>query len=286
MRSLLEILAKYYHWLIFIMLEVVSFVLLFQFNHYQSSVWLTTANVVVGRIDAWERSLLNYMTLGQVNQQLTRRNLYLEQNNEALTRQLMQLTHDSTRTELLQAQRLQGVDLLPAEGVTNSVLRKNNWMTVSAGALDGVQPEMGVVCGTGIVGIVLITSDHYSIVTPLLNGNSSVSCRLRGSSYIGFLRWDGRSPLYCILDDIPRHARFKIGDIVETSGHGSTFPAGLFVGRVSAIENSDDGLSYRLRVHLGMDFSRMQHVSIVRQTFQQELRDLGAKADSLNNEEQ
>jgi len=44
MRSLLEILAKYYHWLIFIMLEVVSFVLLFQFNHYQSSVWLTTAN--------------------------------------------------------------------------------------------------------------------------------------------------------------------------------------------------------------------------------------------------
>ena len=286
MRNLLDFLAKYYHWLIFLLLEVVSFVLLFQFNHYQNSVWLTTANTVVGHIDAWERNLLDYMALGDANRQLTQRNLFIEQNNAALMRQIQELTHDSTRTELLQAQRLQDVDLMPAEVVTNSVLRKNNWMTVSAGSLDGVEPEMGVVCGTGIVGIILAVSDHFSIVTPLLNGNSSVSCRLRGSSYIGFLRWDGRSPLYCILDDIPRHARFKVGDIVETSGHGSTFPAGLFVGRVSAIENSDDGLSYRLRVHLGMDFSRMQRVCIVRQKFQQELRNLEAKADSLNNEEQ
>lgn len=285
MRTLLEFLAKYYHWLIFLLLEVVSFVLLFQFNHYQSSVWLTTANAVVGRVNAWERGILNYMTLGQANEQLMRRNLYLEQNNEELTRQLQQLTHDSTRTERLQSERLAGIDLLPAKVVTNSVLRKNNWMTVSAGTIDGVEPEMGVVCGTGIAGIVLIASDHYSIVTPLLNSNSRISCRLRGSSYVGFLRWDGLNPLYCVLDDIPRHAKFRVGDIVETSGHGSTFPAGLFVGRVSAIENSDDGLSYQLRVHLGMDFSRMQDVCIVRQDFQQELHNLEAKADSLNSEE-
>ena len=33
MRALLEFLAKYYHWMIFIVLEVVSLVRLFQFNH-------------------------------------------------------------------------------------------------------------------------------------------------------------------------------------------------------------------------------------------------------------
>ena len=285
MRTLLEILGKYYHWLIFVLLEVVSLVLLFQFNHYQSSVWQTTANAAVGRINAFERSVLDYLDLGRVNERLALRNLYLEQNNEVLRQQLRELSHDSTRTERLQAERMRGIELLPAKVVTNSIHRRNNWMTVSAGTLDGVEPEMGVVCGTGIVGFVLVASEHYSIVTPLLNAKSSVSCRLRSSSQIGFLRWDGRSPLYCVLDDVPRHAEPKVGDIVETSGHGSTFPQGLFVGRVSAVEDSDDGLSYKLRVHLGIDFSSIQDVSIIRQEFQHELSNLEAKADSLNSED-
>lgn len=286
MRALFDFLARYNHWLLFLLLEVVSFVLLFQFNRYQSSVWLTTANVVVGKATEWESQAISYLTLGSVNEQLTRRNLMLQQHNAELTRQLAELTHDSTRAERLQTQRLDGIDLLPAKVVTNSVMRRNNLMTVSAGALDGVEPEMGVVCGTGIVGIVSLTSDHYSIVTPLLNSHSTISCRLRRTGYTGFLRWDGANPLYCVLEDIPLHAKSRVGDVVETSGYSSIFPEGLFVGRVSAIETSDDGLSYQLRVHLGMDFAQLRDVSIVRKRFQQELRNLEAKADSLNSEAQ
>ena len=33
MRNLLEFLAKYNHWIIFVLLEVFSFVLLFQYNN-------------------------------------------------------------------------------------------------------------------------------------------------------------------------------------------------------------------------------------------------------------
>lgn len=286
MRALLEFLAKYYHWLIFLLLEVVSFVLLFQFNHYQNSVWLTTANAVVGKVDAWERSVLNYLTLGQVNEQLTRRNLILEQNNEVLTRQLQALTHDSTRTERLQSERMEGIRLIPAKVITNSVMRRDNFITIDAGSADSVETEMGVVCGTGIVGIVYMTSEHYSVVMPLLNRRSRISCRLRGSQYFGYLHWEGDSPLLAVLDDIPRHAKFNVGDIVETSGFSSIFPAGLFVGRVNAIGNSDDGLSYKLMVQLGTDFSRLQNVCVVAQTFQQELCDLEQRADSINSDEQ
>lgn len=286
MKTLLDFLAKYYHWLIFFILEVVSFVLLFQFNHYQNSVWLTTANAVVGRIDLWERSVLNYLTLGQVNEQLMRRNLLLQQNNDELQRRLAELTHDSTQTEQLLAERLQGVRLLPAKVVTNSVMRRDNYITISAGEADGVEPEMGVVSGTGIVGIVYMTSRHYSIVMPLLNQHSRISCRLRDSQYFGYLRWEGDNPLHAVLDDIPRHARFKVGDIVETSGFSSIFPPGIFVGRVRAISNSDDGLSYKLKVLLGTDFSRLQDVCVVAQEFQTEVSELEQRADSLNSEVQ
>lgn len=286
MKTLLDFLAKYYHWLVFFILEVVSFVLLFQFNHYQNSVWLTTANAVVGRIDLWERRVLNYLTLGQVNEQLMRRNLLLQQNNDELQRRLAELTHDSTQTERLLAERLQGVRLLPAKVVTNSVMRRDNYITISAGEADGVEPEMGVVSGTGIVGIVYMTSRHYSIVMPLLNQHSRISCRLRDSQYFGYLRWEGDNPLHAVLDDIPRHARFKVGDIVETSGFSSIFPPGIFVGRVRAISNSDDGLSYKLKVLLGTDFSRLQDVCVVAQEFQTEVSELEQRADSLNSEVQ
>jgi rod shape-determining protein MreC len=127
-----------------------------------------------------------------------------------------------------------------------------------------------------------MTSQHFSIVQPLLNSRSRISCRLRDTQYFGYLKWEGGSPLYAILDDIPRHARFKVGDIVETSGFSSVFPPGIFVGKVSKIENSDDGLSYKLQVHLGTDFSRLQDVCIVQQRFQSEIHTLEQKADSLS----
>ena len=282
MRSLLDFLVRYYHWLLFIVLEGISLVLLFRFNHYQSSVWLTTANTVVGRVDSWQQQAMRYVNLGVENEELMRRNMVLEYNISQLQQRLTELTHDSSYTELRQAERYDSLRLIPAHITTNSVLRRNNFLTIDRGEQDGVQPEMGVVCGTGIVGIVYMTSAHYAIVMPLLNSRSHISCRLRGTGYFGYLKWDGRHPLYAVLDDIPRHARSHVGDIVETSGFSSVFPSGIFVGKVSAIENSDDGLSYKLRVHLGTDFSRLENVAVVAQQFQPEVRALEERADSLN----
>ena len=60
MRNLLEFLSKYYHWLLFVVLEVISFVLLFQFNSYQGSVWFTSANAVVGKLYELESSIESF----------------------------------------------------------------------------------------------------------------------------------------------------------------------------------------------------------------------------------
>lgn len=283
MRALIDFLEKYHHYLLLIVLEGLSLALLFQFNHYHSSVWLTTANVVVGKVYAWEQEALRYVNLGQANEELMRRNLVLEHNNAELSRRILELTHDSTWAERQHAQRLADFQLLPAKIITNSVLRRNNFITIDRGEADGVKAEMGVVCGTGIVGIVFQTSNHYSIVLPLLNSHSSISCRLRGSSFFGYLHWDGGNPLYASLDDVPRHARFKVGDVVETSGFSSVFPPGIFIGKIDAITNSDDGLSYKLRIHLGVDFANLQNVSVVMQQNHAELHDLEQKADSISN---
>ena len=50
MHNLLEFLQKYNHWFVFVILEVVSMVFLFQYNSYQGSAWFSTANAVTGKI--------------------------------------------------------------------------------------------------------------------------------------------------------------------------------------------------------------------------------------------
>ncbi len=281
MRALVDFITKYHHWLIFIVLEGLSLALLFQFNHYHNSVWMTTANTAIGSINAWESEVLRYFHLGEANEALMRRNLILEQNNEVLSRQLAELTHDSTWTEKKLHERMKGITIISAKVITNSVLQRDNFITIDRGEADGIRPEMGVVCGTGIVGITYMTSAHFTIVQPLLNSHSRISCRLRGSQYFGYLSWEGGSPIHATLDDIPRHARFKVGDIVETSGFSSVFPPGIFVGKVADIKNSDDGLSYQLDILLGTDFSCLQDVGVVQQQFQEEIQALEQQADSI-----
>ena len=50
MRNLLNFLIKYNYWFLFLLLEVASFILLFRFNHYQQSVYFTSANGVAGKV--------------------------------------------------------------------------------------------------------------------------------------------------------------------------------------------------------------------------------------------
>ena len=147
----------------------------------------------------------------------------------------------------------------------------DNYLTLNRGTADGIKPEMGIISGTGVVGIVAKTSPHYALVMSVLNTRSSISCRLRGSEYFGYLKWQGGSPRHAYIEDIPRHATFHVGDEVETSGYSSVFPSGIYVGKVVKITNSDDGLSYKLVVELSTDMARLRDVCVVMQEHQEEL---------------
>ena len=122
---------------------------------------------------------------------------------------------------------------------------------------------MGVVSGTGVVGVICRVTDHYALVMSVLNSQSNISCRLRDTGYIGYLKWDGGNPLQASMDDVPRHAQIHKGDIVETSGFSNIFPSGLFLGRVAQINNSPDGMAYRLEIQMSTDLSNIRDVCVI-----------------------
>ena len=282
MNNLLEFLRKYSYAFLFVVLEAVSFVLLFRFNSFQGSAWLSASNAAVAFVDRRYYDVMSFLKLDEVNRELTTQNLLLSQQNDALREKIEDLTRDTTLTETLMARRLVGFKLVPALVVSNSSGKSNNYIVIDKGQRDGIRPEMGVVGGGGVVGIVYLTGEHYSLVIPVTNRKSSISCRVRGERYFGYLQWDGRSMRFAYVDDIPRYARLRKGQVVETSGYSSVFPPGIFVGRVSDITNSPDGQSYKLNVNLGTDFSNIRDVSVIATPYKAEidtLRSHAAEAD-------
>lgn len=263
MHNLLEFLKKYHHWFLFLLLETVSAVLLFRYNSYQGSVWLSSANVVAGKVNGVRSKAEAYLSLAKTNEELTTRNFYLERQVTQLRRLYGELTGDTTAAEQQELRMLGQYALVPAKVVSNELHRPDNLMTIDRGAADGIEVGMGVACGLGVVGVTCLVSDHYSVVIPLLNTSSHISCTIRGRGYFGVLRWDGKDATVAYLEDVPRHARFKWGDKVETNGYSSIFPPGVMVGRVETVYNSADGLSYRVKVRLFVDFGCLRDVVVI-----------------------
>ena len=258
MRNLLEFLTKYNHWFVFLLLEIISFVLLFRFNSYQGSVWFSSANTVTGQIYAWNADVESFFSLIKVNEQLTLRNVRLENQVNTLSKSLSDLTHDTTVVERSGLALLSKYKLIPAK-----------------------------VIGNGVVGIVYMTSQHYSIVIPILNSKSNISCSIKGRGYFGYLHWNGGRSDEAYLSDIPRHAFFKKGDEVETSGYSAVFPSGILVGKVTKIFNSSDGLTYRLRISLSTDFGKLRDVCVIKdESSDERIRLLKAAQDSLKIDKQ
>ena len=274
MRNLLNFLLKYNYWFLFILLEVICFVLLFRFNNYQQSVYFTSANVVTGKVYEVSGSVSSYFHLKSVNEDLLDRNMLLEQQIVNLENALRERQVDSVIVNSIRNLDNKDYQIFKAHVIRNSLNQADNYITLDKGSSSGIRPEMGVVDGNGVVGIVYKTSPNYSLVISVLNSKSSISCKIVGSEYFGYLKWEHGDSRYAYLKDLPRHAEFNLGDTVVTSGYSTVFPAGVMVGTVDDMSDSNDGLSYLLKIKLATDFGKLGDVRVIARTGQMEQQEL------------
>ncbi|MBQ5706024.1 MAG: rod shape-determining protein MreC [Bacteroidaceae bacterium] len=264
MRALFNFLVKHNDWFLFLLLEGISLVLIVRFNNYQSATFFTSAGSMAGSVYSMFMDANRYFHLKTENDGLLAQNVALTRELSELKEQLTELRNSET---LLNDSLVKSIDsgykFLTANIINNSLNSVNNFITLNKGSDDGVRPEMGVFNSDGIVGVVYLTSENRSIVIPLLNSKSSISCRVKGSESFCSLSWDGGDTRYSNLIDLPRYAQFEKGDTVVTSGFSSIFPGDLPVGTVERIEDSADGMFYTVRVKLFVDFSRLTSVFIV-----------------------
>ena len=263
MRNLINFLLKYNYWFLFVILEVASFVLLFRFNNYQQSVYFTSANTVVGAVYEVSGGISSYFHLKSVNEDLLDRNMLLEEQINNLEKALKERQLDSIAVNSIRKMPQKDYQLFKARVIKNSLNLADNYITLDKGSSSGIHSEMGVVDGNGIVGIVYETSPSYSVVISVLNSKSNISCKIVGSDYFGYLKWEHGDSRYAYLKDLPRHAEFNLGDTVVTSGFSTVFPEGIMVGTVDDMSDSHDGLSYLLKIKLATDFGKLSDVRVI-----------------------
>ena len=221
---------------------------------------------MAGKIYEYRSDVTTFFSMSQNNKRLTERNLMLEQEVKTLSQYIARNNGDSLVLDKYQKQMLKDFRLIPAKVISSSLDKEDNLITLDKGKADGIHEDMGVACGMGIVGVVYMASDHYSIVIPVINKNSNISVTIKKRGYFGFLHWKGGPADIAYIDDVPRHAKFALGDYVVTNGYSSIFPPGIMVGKILHVFNSSDGLSYRVQLRLATDFGNLRHVCVIDNT--------------------
>ena len=157
--------------------------------------------------------------------------------------------------------------------VHNSVYKQYNYITIDRGEKDGVFRDMGVISESGLVGIVMATSGNYATVIPVINRDFRLSVKIQSNNYSGILRWEGDSPRYAILSEIPFHVRISEGDTIVTSGFSAIFPEGIEAGVIESFV-LESGNFYDIRIRLFTRFQSLFHVNVIRNHRQVEQRHL------------
>lgn len=267
MKNLLQFILKYSNFLLFIALEIAALVLLMKNNGYQRSVWLTSANAVSGQVYSVAEEVGGYLRLGSENAALADENARLLAEIQRLENLLEPYAEKDSSLLYPECARYQyankGLRFIPAKVVNTGTGRRHNFVTINKGTRDGVEIDLGVVDQNGVVGIVSSVSERFAIVFPLVNDQMSLSCRLKGTSVVGPLEWDGVSSHYATLENIARHAEVHVGDTVTTSGLTTAFPEGLLVGVVDEAVLKESDAYYHIRVRLTTNFNALGYVQIV-----------------------
>ena len=259
MNKILEFLYKYLVVIIFVVLEVLAFLLVVNKNDLQRSV----AFRYVTTLSAWTYGITNSVTdyFG-----LAEANKYLSEENARLYKEIddYRLQFTDNRLQIADSVKAQsGVDYLSAKVVYNSVYDVQNYIIIDKGSEHGVEVDMGVFAPQGVIGVVQRVTKNYSVVLPIINPDQVISAKIKRNGQLGSVKWNVKSPLQAKLYEIPSHVDVVAGDTVVTSGFSAIFPEGVMIGVVDKASHIENTIFCDVDIALAVDFQSLSYVTVV-----------------------
>ena len=199
--------------------------------------------------------------------------------NASLKQKLAMYEQEKLDYEELQRENERLRDLLSYSGtfkdidfVTAKVVGRSDgvWfdiITLNAGRDQGIELDMPVICGDGLVGRVTDVGVNWCKVTSIIDSSVNVAvsvertrdnCMVRG--VFGTSSKASSLELYYLPTDL---TDLVPGDVIMTSGIGGIYPKGIRVGTVEEVLLDKDTSGVNAIVTPSVDFLRLEEVMVI-----------------------
>ncbi len=264
--------------LILTFLAIICVVLLF--IDYATDFSAGPVNVVADYFFVPMQKGINFVgTTISVNSDEAKAKKELVEENKALKAQVNELTTQLTnmrlqQTELSMLRELYQLDeqYTDYEKIGAHVIAKgeSNWFstfTIDKGSKDGIELDMNVIAGSGLVGIVTEVGKNYSVCRAVIDDTSSVSATVLDTSDLcivsgdlTLMTEDGRIRFSGLSDTEDNVA---VGGAVVTSNISDKYLSGILIGYIDSIENDENHLTKSGTITPVVDFKKLQEVLVI-----------------------
>jgi rod shape-determining protein MreC len=274
MRRLLDFLIRHLNLVLFLALEGIALIMLSSSHNYHNSVAESIFGGVAARMNTSVENIRSFTRLRQVNRQLAFENAMLRQKLEGTVK-----VAPATEVKVSDTINKLYYTYIAAKVVNNSVNKQKNTFTVDRGLSSGITNGMAVVSPDGIAGVIIASSQNFSVAMSVLNLNFKQSVRLKKTEYFGSMSWPGKNYRFVEVTEIPHHVSVAEGDTIVTSGYSALFPENIMVGTVEG-EPAEGGDFLTLKVKLSTDLKKLTYVYIIKDHYKGERLGLEAEAEN------
>ncbi len=281
MNDLLRFLKRYYHIFLFLLLEGISVYFIACNSFRQGSYVTTLANNISGYVYNSIDGINSYFYLKTKNEDLIKENLRLRSMVESSYVKVVNSVHQKKDTVYKQM-----YSFIDARVIYKTVNKRNNFFMLNKGYSSGVEPEMGVIAPNGVVGVVVKTTENFSLVMSVLHQDSKLNVRNERTKTTGTLTWSGKHYAMGKVIDMPSSIAVKKGDTIVTSGFSRNFPEGIPVGKVVKPEKDKGTGFYNIDIKFFTDYNKLEYVYVIKNFFKIEQDRLMQNIDTLTNNTQ
>ncbi|MGP8008233.1 MAG: rod shape-determining protein MreC [Acidimicrobiales bacterium] len=215
---------------------------------------------VVEPIGSFLAGSVHYGAVRQQNQKLQNEINQLkseDQQAQQMEQQLQQIT------SLLHLSFIGNLTTVPAEVIDYNSSNFAATIQISVGRDDGVQLNMPVVTGGGLVGQVVQVAHHSATVRLITDGASTVGVLYGTPGLFAAANGQGAGKLLSV-DLVPSGTPLSPGELFTTSGlNGAAFPASIPVGYVVEAKTGLTASQETVTLRPSVDLTRLRYVSVV-----------------------
>lgn len=146
----------------------------------------------------------------------------------------------------------------------------SNWFNIfliDKGSKDGIEKDMNVIAGSGLVGIVIDVGPHYAKVRSIIDDNSKVSGMVLSTSDSCIVKGDLKSMnedrviQFSELKDMEN--QIKEGDQIVTSNVSDKYLPGISIGYISEAKMDSNNITKSGTITPSADFEHLREVLVI-----------------------